>query len=96
MTPNPPLTPFADELPLPRQLIASEQGGRLTVPIRTGTHGFHRDLPESPWHGTQWPRARCSSFRDLAAELLQGDRVGLGAAATAGVQAVDRGHLVRR
>jgi spore coat protein A len=47
MMPMPPLTPFADELPLPRRLIASEQGGRLTVPIRTGTHRFHRDLPES-------------------------------------------------
>ena len=47
MVPKPPLTPFADELPLPRRLIASEQGGRLTVPIRTGTHRFHRDLPES-------------------------------------------------
>jgi o-aminophenol oxidase len=47
MMPKPPLTPFADELPLPRQLIASEQGGRLTVPLRTGTHRFHRDLPES-------------------------------------------------
>jgi FtsP/CotA-like multicopper oxidase with cupredoxin domain len=47
MTPKPPLTPFADELPLPRRLIASEQGGRLTMPIRTGTHRFHRDLPES-------------------------------------------------
>jgi o-aminophenol oxidase len=44
---KPPLAPFADELPLPRRLIASAQGGRLTVPIRTATHRFHRDLPES-------------------------------------------------
>ena len=47
MVPKPPLTPFADELPLPRRLIASEEGNRLTIPIRTGTHRFHRDLPES-------------------------------------------------
>ncbi len=47
MVPKPPLTPFADELPLPRRLIASEEGSRLTIPIRTGTHRFHRDLPES-------------------------------------------------
>jgi FtsP/CotA-like multicopper oxidase with cupredoxin domain len=47
MTPRPPLTPFADELPFPRRLIAGERGGRLSVPIRAGTHRFHRDLPES-------------------------------------------------
>src|SRR6187401_316350 len=47
IVPKPPLTPFADELPLPRRLIASEEGNRLTIPIRTGTHRFHRDLPES-------------------------------------------------
>ena len=45
--PKPPLTPFADELPLPRRLIASQEGSRLTIPIRAGTHRFHRDLPES-------------------------------------------------
>jgi FtsP/CotA-like multicopper oxidase with cupredoxin domain len=44
---KPPLTPFADELPVPRRLIASAQGGRLTIPIRAATHRFHRDLPES-------------------------------------------------
>jgi hypothetical protein len=42
MTPKPPLTPFADELPLPPRLIASELGERFSVPIRTGTHRFHR------------------------------------------------------
>jgi FtsP/CotA-like multicopper oxidase with cupredoxin domain len=47
MVPKPPLTPFADELFLPRRLIASREGSRLTIPIRTGTHRFHRDLPES-------------------------------------------------
>src|SRR6187200_3442766 len=47
MVPRPPLMPFADDLPLPRRLIASEQGGRFTMPIRAGTHRFHRDLPES-------------------------------------------------
>ena len=41
------------------------------------------------------PRKRAvSGLRDLAAERLEGDGVRLGAAATAGVQAVDRGHLV--
>ncbi len=47
MVPRPPLMPFVDDLPLPRRLIASEQGGRFTMPIRAGTHRFHRDLPES-------------------------------------------------
>jgi len=35
-----------------------------------------------------------SGLRDLAAEGLEGDGVRLGATATPGVQAVDRGHLV--
>jgi FtsP/CotA-like multicopper oxidase with cupredoxin domain len=42
-----PLTPFADALPVPRRLVAAEQNGRLTVPLRAGVHRFHRDLPES-------------------------------------------------
>ena len=37
---------------------------------------------------------RLSGLRDLAAESFQGDCVRLGAAATAGVQAVERDHLV--
>jgi spore coat protein A len=47
VTLTPPLTPFVDPLPAPRRLIAGEDDGRLSVPIRTGTHRFHRDLPES-------------------------------------------------
>jgi o-aminophenol oxidase len=47
VTLTPPLTPFVDPLPTPRRLIAGEHGGRLSVPIRTGTHRFHRDLAES-------------------------------------------------
>ena len=42
-----PLTPFVDELPLPRRLVAADHDGRLTVPMRSATHLFHRDLPES-------------------------------------------------
>jgi FtsP/CotA-like multicopper oxidase with cupredoxin domain len=42
-----PLAPFVDDLPVPRRLIAPARGGRLTVEMRTGTHRFHRDLPES-------------------------------------------------
>jgi len=42
-----PLAPFADALPVPRRLVAAEQNGRLSVPIRVGAHRFHRDLPES-------------------------------------------------
>jgi spore coat protein A len=42
-----PLAPFADALPVPRRLVAAEQNGRLSVPIRAGAHRFHRDLPES-------------------------------------------------
>jgi FtsP/CotA-like multicopper oxidase with cupredoxin domain len=42
-----PLVPFADALPVPRRLVAAEQDGRLSVPIRAGAHRFHRDLPES-------------------------------------------------
>jgi FtsP/CotA-like multicopper oxidase with cupredoxin domain len=42
-----PLVPFVDELAVPRRLVAPEREGRLTVRMRTGTHRFHRDLPES-------------------------------------------------
>jgi len=42
-----PLTPFLDALPVPRRLIAAEHKSQLTVQIRTATHRFHRDLPES-------------------------------------------------
>jgi len=42
-----PLTPFVDELPVPRRLVAAEHDGRLTVRMHPGTHRFHRDLPES-------------------------------------------------
>jgi FtsP/CotA-like multicopper oxidase with cupredoxin domain len=42
-----PLAPFADALPVPRRLVAAQQNGRLSVPIRAGAHRFHRDLPES-------------------------------------------------
>ena len=42
-----PLTPFVDALPVPRRLIAAEHQSQLTVRIRTATHRFHRDLPES-------------------------------------------------
>src|SRR5580692_2711931 len=42
-----PLAPFADALPVPQRLVAAEQHGQLSVPIRAGAHRFHRDLPES-------------------------------------------------
>ena len=42
-----PLAPFADALPVPRRLVAAQQHGQLSVPIRAGAHRFHRDLPES-------------------------------------------------
>jgi FtsP/CotA-like multicopper oxidase with cupredoxin domain len=42
-----PLAPFADVLPVPQRLVATEQNGELSVPIRAGAHRFHRDLPES-------------------------------------------------
>jgi len=45
--PNPPLAPFVDRLPVPPRLRAVEHDGRLTVPMRAGTHRFHRDLPDS-------------------------------------------------
>src|SRR5882724_6368357 len=42
-----PLAPFADALLVPRRLLAAQESGRLSVPIRAGAHRFHRDLPES-------------------------------------------------
>ena len=42
-----PLAVFADALPVPRRLVAARHSDRLSVPIRTGAHRFHRDLPES-------------------------------------------------
>jgi FtsP/CotA-like multicopper oxidase with cupredoxin domain len=44
---TPPLAPFVDPLPIPLRLLAAEHDGRLTVSIRAGAHGFHRDLPVS-------------------------------------------------
>jgi FtsP/CotA-like multicopper oxidase with cupredoxin domain len=46
-----PLAPFADALPVPKRLVAAQLNGRLSVPIRAGSHRFHRDLPESPVWG---------------------------------------------
>ena len=42
-----PLPQLADALPVPRRLVAGEQNGRLSVPIRAGAHRFHRDLSVS-------------------------------------------------
>src|SRR6266545_4124300 len=42
-----PLTPFVDALPLPARRLAREHQGSLRVRLRTGSHRFHRDLPES-------------------------------------------------
>jgi o-aminophenol oxidase len=42
-----PLAPFVDRLPIPSRLLAGEHDGRLTVRMRAGAHGFHRDLPTS-------------------------------------------------
>jgi FtsP/CotA-like multicopper oxidase with cupredoxin domain len=42
-----PLAPFADALPLPPRRLAREHQGWLRVRLRTGSHRFHRDLPES-------------------------------------------------
>jgi FtsP/CotA-like multicopper oxidase with cupredoxin domain len=50
---NPPLAPYVDALPVPLRLRAVEHGGRLIVPLRAGTHRFHRDLPESTVWGFQ-------------------------------------------
>jgi FtsP/CotA-like multicopper oxidase with cupredoxin domain len=44
---TPPIEPFVDPVPIPSRLIATEHDGRLTVRIRAGEHGFHRDLPAS-------------------------------------------------
>jgi hypothetical protein len=53
-----------------------------------GGHELSRAMPE------RWPRRRLSGLGYLAAECVQGDCVGLRAAATSGVQAVDCGDLV--
>jgi spore coat protein A len=42
-----PLQPFMDALPVPNRLVVTEPG-RLTIPLRTGLHRYHRDLPPSP------------------------------------------------
>jgi spore coat protein A len=42
-----PLTPFVDPLPVPQRLLARAHAGRLAVRIRSGSHRFHRDLPDS-------------------------------------------------
>ena len=42
-----PLTPFVDALPVPLRRVVGE-AGRITIPLRTARHRFHRDLPPSP------------------------------------------------
>ena len=42
-----PLQPFVDALPVPDRRVVSEPG-RLTVPLRTALHRYHRDLALSP------------------------------------------------
>jgi hypothetical protein len=42
-----PPAPFADAFPVPQRLVAARWNGRLSVPIRAGSHRFHSDLPES-------------------------------------------------
>jgi o-aminophenol oxidase len=48
MTVLPPhsLTPFVDELPIPARRVVTEPT-RLTVPLQTALHRFHRELPAS-------------------------------------------------
>jgi hypothetical protein len=41
------LQPFVDPLPVPDRHVVHEPG-RLTIPLRTATHRFHRDLAPSP------------------------------------------------
>ena len=41
-----PLRPFVDTLPVPPRRVIAEPA-RLTIPIETSTHHFHRDLPPS-------------------------------------------------
>jgi spore coat protein A len=41
-----PLTPFVDELAVPPRRVISEPT-RLTIPLETATHRFHRELPPS-------------------------------------------------
>jgi o-aminophenol oxidase len=41
-----PLTPFVDELPIPPRRVVTEPT-RLTVPLQTALHRFHRELPAS-------------------------------------------------
>ena len=42
-----PLQPFVDVLPVPDRRVVTEPS-RLTIPLRTGLHRYHRDLPPSP------------------------------------------------
>jgi FtsP/CotA-like multicopper oxidase with cupredoxin domain len=42
-----PLQPFVDALPVPNRRVVSEPD-RLTIPLRTALHRYHRDLPQSP------------------------------------------------
>ena len=42
-----PLEPFVDPLPLPARRVVSD-AERITIPLRTALHQYHRDLPPSP------------------------------------------------
>ena len=41
------LQPFVDSLPVPDRRVVGDPG-RLTIPLRSALHRFHRDLPPSP------------------------------------------------
>jgi FtsP/CotA-like multicopper oxidase with cupredoxin domain len=45
-SPEPPLTPFVDQVPVPQRLVFTEPG-RVVIPLETARHRFHRDLPLS-------------------------------------------------
>jgi spore coat protein A len=42
-----PLEPFVNALPIPDRRVVNEPD-RLTIPLRTALHRYHRDLPQSP------------------------------------------------
>jgi o-aminophenol oxidase len=71
-----PLPPFVDELPIPARRVVTEPT-RLTVPLQTALHRFHRDLPASSvWtYGGHLPGPTIEVRRGVPVEVLWDNRL---------------------
>jgi hypothetical protein len=73
---------------------SSQPQAQFAVRTRRARRTHLDDQPQDGFALRRDSGESCSVLRDLAAERLQGDRLRLGPAAPACIQAVDRGQLI--